>query len=190
MKKIVIISILLFSSYGALSAESAPCGDYGECEIFSPQLENLESLQLGAVTFLNNCYGCHSLQYSRWNRVAKDLEIPEQIFSSNLVYGQTVKLGNRMTGSMDKATAESWFGIAPPDLTLVTRLHGSDWVYTYLKTFYEDASKPYGVITWFTRALLCRMYWHSCKGSKFCLAKIFLCLLQMEELKEMSWATI
>ena len=145
MKKIVITSILLFSSYGALSAESAPCGDYGECEKFSPQLENLESLQLGAVTFLNNCYGCHSLQYSRWNRVAKDLEIPEEIFSSNLVYGQTVKLGNRMTGSMDKATAESWFGIAPPDLTLVTRLHGSDWVYTYLKTFYEDASKPYGV---------------------------------------------
>ena len=46
---------------------------------------------------------------------------------------------------MKKELAETWFGISPPDLTLVTRLHGSDWVYTYLKTFYEDSSKPYGV---------------------------------------------
>ena len=50
-----------------------------------------------------------------------------------------------MTGSMKPAVSETWFGIAPPDLTLVTRLHGSDWVYTYLRTFYEDSSKPYGV---------------------------------------------
>jgi cytochrome c1 len=50
-----------------------------------------------------------------------------------------------MNGSMKKELAETWFGISPPDLTLVTRLHGSDWVYTYLKTFYEDSSKPYGV---------------------------------------------
>jgi len=94
---------------------------------------------------MNNCYGCHSLKYSRWNRIAKDLEIPEEIFASNLVYGQTVKLGDTMNGSMKKEVAETWFGISPPDLTLVTRLHGSDWVYTYLKTFYEDSSKPYGV---------------------------------------------
>ena len=123
----------------------APCGNYGECDEFSPQLNNLESLQLGAVTFINNCYGCHSLKYSRWNRIAKDLEIPEEIFASNLVYGQSVKLGDTMTGSMIKESAENWFGVSPPDLTLVTRLHGSDWVYTYLKTFYEDSSKPYGV---------------------------------------------
>ena len=50
-----------------------------------------------------------------------------------------------MTGSMKPEVSENWFGIAPPDLTLVTRLHGSDWVYTYLRTFYEDSSKPYGV---------------------------------------------
>jgi len=145
MKKFILISFFLFVSHDVFPAGSAPCGDYGECEKFSPQLENIESLQLGAVTFMNNCYGCHSLQFSRWNRVAKDLEIPEDMFASNLVYGQTVKLGDKMTGSMQQVSAESWFGIAPPDLTLVTRLHGSDWVYTYLKTFYEDASKPYGV---------------------------------------------
>ena len=143
--KLIIFSFFFLFSLGASSAESAPCGDYGECDEFSPQLNNLESLQLGAVTFMNNCYGCHSLKYSRWNRIAKDLEIPEKIFASNLVYGQTVKLGDTMNGSMKKEVAEIWFGISPPDLTLVTRLHGPDWVYTYLKTFYEDSSKPYGV---------------------------------------------
>ena len=145
MKKLLIFSFLCFISINTFPSASAPCGDYGECETFKPQLNNLASLQLGAVTFMNNCYGCHSLKYSRWNRIAKDLEIPEEMLAANLVYGQSVKLGDRMTGSMEKVSAESWFGISPPDLTLVTRLHGSDWVYTYLKTFYEDSSKPYGV---------------------------------------------
>ena len=145
MKKFILITFFLFSSAAIFAADGAPCGDYGECESFKPQLNNIESLQLGAVTFINHCYGCHSLEYSRWGRIAKDLDIPEEIFIDNLVFGQDVKLGDRMTGSMKSADAESWFGIAPPDLTLVTRLHGSDWVYTYLKTFYEDSSKPYGV---------------------------------------------
>ena len=140
--KLFILGFSLFFSFNIFSAESAPCGDYGACDEFSPQLNNLESLQLGAATYINICYGCHSLKYSRWNRIAKDLEIPEEIFASNLVYDQNVKLGDTMTGSMIKASSESWFGISPPDLTLVTRLHGSDWVYTYLKTFYEDSSKP------------------------------------------------
>ena len=144
MKKLLLISFL-FLSQSFLASESAPCGDYGQCDEFSPQLHNTESLQLGVATFLNHCYGCHSLEYSRWGRIAKDLDIPKDIFISNLVFGQEVKLGDKMSGSMDPSNAESWFGIAPPDLTLATRLHGSDWVYTYLQTFYEDSSKPYGV---------------------------------------------
>ena len=87
--KLAILGVFLLFSMSASSAESAPCGNYGECDEFSPQLNNLESLQLGAVTFMNNCYGCHSLKYSRWNRIAKDLEIPEEIFASNLVYGHS-----------------------------------------------------------------------------------------------------
>ena len=145
MKKFLLIGFLFIASQEALAAGGAACGDYGECDSFSPELNNLESLQLGALTFINHCYGCHSLKYSRWGRVAQDLEIPEGIFTDNLVFGSNVKLGDRMTGSMNSEVSEAWFGIAPPDLTLVTRLHGSDWVYTYLRTFYEDASKPYGV---------------------------------------------
>ena len=145
MKKFLLVALLFIGSQEILAAVGAPCGDYGDCDSFKPELNNMESLQLGALTFINHCYGCHSLQYSRWGRIAKDLDIPEDIFNDNLIFGKDVKLGDRMTGSMKPAVSETWFGIAPPDLTLVTRLHGSDWVYTYLRTFYEDSSKPYGV---------------------------------------------
>ena len=127
MKKLFLI-LFLFCTHDVLSSGAEPCGDYGECDSFNAELRNLESLQLGAATFLNHCYGCHSLQYSRWGRIAKDLEIPEDLFEANLVFGSDVKLGDRMTGSMVKEDSEAWFGISPPDLTLTTRLHGSDWV--------------------------------------------------------------
>ena len=145
MKKFFLITFLFIGSQEIFAAGGAPCGYYGECDTFKPEFNNMESLQLGALTFINHCYGCHSLKYSRWGRIAKDLDIPEEIFTDNLVFGKGVKLGDRMTGSMKSADSESWFGIAPPDLSLITRLHGSDWVYTYLRTFYEDSSKPYGV---------------------------------------------
>ena len=145
MKKTLLLAFLFFGSIESLAAVGAPCGDYGECDTFKPELNNMESLQLGALTFINHCYGCHSLKYSRWGRVSEDLDIPEDIFIDNLVFGTNVKQGDRMMGSMKPAVSETWFGIAPPDLTLVTRLHGSDWVYSYLRAFYEDSSKPYGV---------------------------------------------
>ena len=62
------------------AAEGGPCKDYGECDKFKYSLNDMESLQRGAATYINYCYGCHSLKYSRWGRVAKDLQIPEDIF--------------------------------------------------------------------------------------------------------------
>ena len=135
----------IFVIQNTFSAEGAPCKDYGECDEFKHTLTDMTSLQRGASTYLTYCYGCHSLEYSRWNRVASDLEIPEEIFFNNLVFDASVRPGDLMAGSMSKAESAVWFGVAPPDLTLVTRLHGSDWVYTYLRTFYEDSSKQYGV---------------------------------------------
>ncbi len=141
-----LLSLFIFFLYLNLeAAEGAPCKDYGECDEFKHSLKNMSSLQSGASTFLTYCYGCHSLEYSRWNRVAKDLEIPEEIFFDNLIFDPSIKPGDLMAGSMSKTESAEWFGVAPPDLTLVTRLHGSDWVYTYLRTFYEDSSKQYGV---------------------------------------------
>jgi len=127
------------------SAEGGPCKDYGDCDEFKYSLNDMASLQRGASTFLNYCYGCHSLQYSRWGRVATDLQIPEEIFFENLVFDKTIKPGDLMIGSMSKEKSAEWFGVAPPDLTLISRVRGDDWIYSYLRAYYEDSSKQYGV---------------------------------------------
>ena len=78
-----------------------------------------------------------------------------------------------MTGSMIKFNAEQWFGVAPPDLTLVTRAHSPEWVYTYLRTFYEDESKQYGVNNLvYPGAAMPNVLYHF-KASKYLDAKIF-----------------
>ena len=145
MKHITSLFFVLFATYIFSAGDGAPCGDYGECDTFKPDLWNNESLQKGFSTYINYCYGCHSLKYSRWNRIATDLDIPEDLMFKYLIFDSEVKSGDLMTGSMIKFNAEQWFGVAPPDLTLVTRAHSPEWVYTYLRTFYEDGSKQYGV---------------------------------------------
>ena len=81
--KYLVISLCIFISVFFVnninSAEGGPCKDYGECDEFKYSLNDVESLQRGASTYINYCYGCHSLKYSRWNRVAEDLQIPEDI---------------------------------------------------------------------------------------------------------------
>ena len=113
-------------------------------EPMDPDLENVPSLQNGARLYVNYCLGCHSLQYQRYERTADDLQIPHEIALENLVFtGQ--KIGERMTNAMDKDQANNWFGVPPPDITMVTRVRGVDWVYNYMKTFYLDESRPLGV---------------------------------------------
>lgn len=102
------------------------------------------ALQDGARTFANYCMGCHGAQFQRYERVAKDLGIPEQVMMENLVF-TGAKIGDHMKTGMQPQDAKVWFGAAPPDLTLVARVRGNDWLYTYLRTFYEDSARPYGV---------------------------------------------
>ncbi len=146
-----LILILFFCSLKLFAAEGGPCGNYlsdevakGLCEQFKSDHENKASLQRGAKLFMNYCYGCHSLKYARYNRVARDLEIPEDLFQENLLFGDQ-KMGDLMNIGMDQSESKKWFGIAPPDLTLETSLRGEDWVYTYLISFYEDECRPFGV---------------------------------------------
>jgi ubiquinol-cytochrome c reductase cytochrome c1 subunit len=104
------------------------------------------SLQNGLRTYMDFCAGCHSLEYARYNRVARDLDIPEDIFMDNIVFAQDAKFGDLMKFAMDADDGKKWFGATPPDLTMVTRVKGGpDWVYTYLRGFYKDESRPYGV---------------------------------------------
>jgi ubiquinol-cytochrome c reductase cytochrome c1 subunit len=107
-------------------------------------LKDKASLQDGARTFVNYCMGCHSAQYQRYERVAKDLGIPEGMMLDNLVF-TGAKIGDHMKIGMRPQDAKVWFGAAPPDLTLVARVRGNDWLYTYLRTFYEDPARPWGV---------------------------------------------
>ncbi len=107
-------------------------------------LTDKASLQRGAKLFMNYCFGCHSTQYQRYQRVAEDLEIPSALMEENLMMVGG-KIGDLMENSIDDEQAAKWFGAAPPDLTLVARVRCVDWIYTYLRTFYVDESRPFGV---------------------------------------------
>ena len=107
-------------------------------------LSDKASLQRGAATFMNYCAGCHSTQYQRYNRVAAYIGIPEELMRENLVF-TGAKIGDLMKSAMSEKDAARWFGAPPPDLTLVARVRGADWIYTYLRSFYVDETRPFGV---------------------------------------------
>ena len=107
-------------------------------------LHDKASLQRGAQLYMNYCLGCHQLQYHRYNRTFEDLGIPQELGEENLQFtGQ--KAGDRITNNMSTEAASNWFGTAAPDLTNVARVRGADWIYTYLRSFYTDDSRPFGV---------------------------------------------
>jgi ubiquinol-cytochrome c reductase cytochrome c1 subunit len=105
-------------------------------------LSDQASLQRGAKVFLDNCLACHSASYMRYNRLM-DLGLSEEDIKKVLPEGS--KLGSTMKSVMDSESAKMAFGVAPPDLSVVARSRGTDWLYTYLRSFYADASRPSGV---------------------------------------------
>ncbi|MBA6412977.1 ubiquinol-cytochrome c reductase [Parahaliea sp. F7430] len=139
---ILALTILPLKAVGAESGFN--CGTV-PCDEFTADASDKASLQNGAKLYMNYCMGCHSLQYSRYNRVAADLGIPEDLFEANLIFDPSVKIGELMNNSMSVKDAKVWFGAAPPDLTLISRARQPEWLYTYLRTFYKDESRPWGV---------------------------------------------
>lgn len=115
-----------------------------DMQSFEPDLKNKPSLQNGFKLYVNYCLGCHSLQYQRYERTANDLWIPHDILETSLIFSDQKK-GELITTAMDPEKAKAWFGVAPPDLTMVARARDPEWVYNYLKTFYVDDSRPFGV---------------------------------------------
>ncbi|NEX21563.1 cytochrome c1 [Thiorhodococcus mannitoliphagus] len=138
MRKLIIATLLLLAPVALLASETA------HLEHADVDLHDQASLQRGAKYFANYCMGCHSLQYMRYNRMAEDLGIDEVTLRENLLFGDA-KPGDLMTNAMRPEDGLKWFGVVPPDLTLVTRWRTPDWVYTYLKSFYLDDTRPYGV---------------------------------------------
>lgn len=141
IKKIITTAALsLAASFGMAAG-----GSDVHLEHMSPDMSDTVSLQNGLRTYMDYCAGCHSLGYARYNRVARDLEIPEDIFMENIVFSEDAKFGDLMEFAMTEKDGKTWFGSAPPDLTMVTRVRGVDWVYSYLLGFYKDDTRPYGV---------------------------------------------
>ena len=102
------------------------------------------SLQNGAKLFMNYCSGCHAIGFMRYNRIAQDLGLSDSLVAEHLMFAGE-KPGDTITTTMPKEAATKWFGGPPPDLSLVARSKGTDWIYTYLRSFYEDESKIFGV---------------------------------------------
>ncbi|TNF05429.1 MAG: ubiquinol-cytochrome c reductase [Gammaproteobacteria bacterium] len=141
---LIFVALLCWLPLKAVGAESEhECGTIA-CDEFEADLSDKASLQHGAKLFANYCMGCHSAKYSRWERVARDLKMPAGMVMDNLVFADQ-KIGSLMGIAMPADKAKVWFGAAPPDLTLVARARSSEWVYTYLRHFYEDPSRPFGV---------------------------------------------
>lgn len=140
MSKLLVVLILLLSPVLAMGAG----GTAIPLQKSKIDLYDQESLQRGAQYYVDYCMGCHSLEFMRYSRLAEDLGIDEADLRANLLRGGA-EPGDMMTIAMRPDDAEAWFGMAVPDLTLVTRWRSPDWVYTFLKSFYLDPSRPYGV---------------------------------------------
>jgi ubiquinol-cytochrome c reductase cytochrome c1 subunit len=108
---------------------------------------NKASLQRGAKYFVNYCMGCHSLKYMSYRRLGKDLDLSDDQVENNLMfaYGEKKKMADYMKIAMPPQAAENWFGRTPPDLSVIARSRTPDWLYTYLRGFYQDDSRPFGV---------------------------------------------
>ncbi|MBN3723415.1 cytochrome c1 [Burkholderia sp. Ac-20379] len=104
--------------------------------------ENLVALQHGAQLFVNYCLNCHSANLMRYNRLT-DLGISQKEIEANLLF-TTDKVGNTMGVAMRPDDAKRWFGVTPPDLSVEARARGRDWLYTYLRSFYRDDTRPTG----------------------------------------------
>lgn len=141
---VLVVALLVVLPLKAVGSESSKACGAIDCDPFKAQLTNNASLQNGAKLAVNFCMGCHSFKYSRWERVATDIGIPHQLMLDNMIFtGQ--KIGGLMDIAMPADKAKDWFGATPPDLTLVARSRSPEWVYTYLKNFYADPTRPLGV---------------------------------------------
>ena len=106
-------------------------------------LSDKASLQRGARTFMNYCLTCHSASYMRYNRMGSDLGLTDEQVKDSLMFASE-KVGETMTIAMRPDDAKKWFGSIPPDLSVISRARGAEWLYSYFQTFYIDNKKVMG----------------------------------------------
>lgn len=132
---IAVVSLLVLL---AVTAPAFSAGG-GALEHANVNIRDTAAIQRGAKLFVNYCFSCHSASYMRYNRLAEDLGLDEELVMENFVFAD-VKIGETMDIAMRPKDAEAWLGKTPPDLSLIARSRGADWLYTYMLTFYQDES--------------------------------------------------
>lgn len=139
MKKLLILLVLAVPPAGAFASS----GHGPKLDPVNIDLSDKASLQNGARIFVNYCLSCHSASYMRYNRMGHDLGISDELVKENLLFAAD-KVGDLMKAVMPPDDAKLWFGVAPPDLSLIARARKPAWVYTYLRSFYRDPKSPSG----------------------------------------------
>lgn len=139
LKQLLIVP--LFAISGALAAGGGATFPHDD---FAADMSQSDAVQRGAKYYMNYCLGCHSLKYQRYNRLAADTGLDEEVVKKNLIF-TGASIGQTMDSAIPADKAAQWFGKVPPDLSLISRSKGKDYVYNYLRAFYQDDSKPSGV---------------------------------------------
>ncbi|MEW8295997.1 MAG: cytochrome c1 [Candidatus Thiodiazotropha sp.] len=139
MKKLIVVFLLAAVPMLVMAAGGGAHLDDADID-----LGDQASLQRGAKYFVNYCLSCHSAQFQRYNRMARDLGLTETEVIENLMF-TTDKIGDTMKIAMTEEQGTEWFGSPPPDLSVLARARGVDWIYTYLRSFYVDEKRPFGV---------------------------------------------
>jgi len=141
LKKLIMISLFLslFSVANSASVDKKP-------DDYMPALNDvtdLKSLQRGARNFFNYCAGCHSLKYVRYNQMAKDIGISEEELNSYLIFTDSAPQ-DVISVNMLEEDGNRWFGKAPPDLSMITRVNSNTHIYNFLRSFYPEKGSPTG----------------------------------------------
>jgi ubiquinol-cytochrome c reductase cytochrome c1 subunit len=136
-KILVALAVALAAPLGAFASE-------GHFDHAGNDVQNRASLQRGARNFVNYCLGCHTAKYVRYNRVAADLGLTEKQLTENLMFAGGSPHDTMLNG-VNPDDAKRWFGVAPPDLSLIARARTPDYLYTFLRSFYADPSRPTGM---------------------------------------------
>ena len=135
----LMAALLAVVSLAANASEGQPPIQSVDIDVF-----DRDSVRRGAEFYVNYCQGCHSLKHIRYSRLAKDYGIPDELMKSNFLLGER-KMHETLQSAMTTEDSEQWFGAPAPDLSLAARARGANWIYSYLRGFYIDPSRPSGV---------------------------------------------
>lgn len=134
------LAAVLFS----LAAATAGASEHGNLMHAKVDVSDANALQRGARVFVNYCLSCHSAEYMRFSRAAADMQLPDSVAKQNLLF-VAEKTSATMKVAMRPTDGANWFGVMPPDLSVIARSRGADYLYSYLLTYYDDPKRPTGV---------------------------------------------